>query len=262
MNIVGRGEGRKGPLKVSITGIDGAGKDTVARESLVELSARRDLSVMKLGRPAYGITNGTISEEFQRTNGFMGMLNERFNSTGSLGLVMAANALNMVTQTRVMEPFGARREYDVIASSRDPILDPTVYFDFYGGALARWVDYRARASVMKGITGVERDLIVLLQVDPETAIQRIESRLATEQADQSATRPQQRHLHENPKDLAEIAAAYEQAISDIRSLGNATIVRVDTNDKHPDTVTGEVADAIWASYTERRGRDRQTGAAR
>lgn len=85
----------KVPLKVSITGIDGAGKDTVARESLVELSVRRDLSVMKLGRPAYGIANGTISEEFQRTNGVMENLNERFNRARSPGLVMAANALNI-----------------------------------------------------------------------------------------------------------------------------------------------------------------------
>lgn len=52
------------PLRVSITGIDGSGKDTTTKASLEQFSREHEVCVVKLGRPAYRIDCGNTTQFF------------------------------------------------------------------------------------------------------------------------------------------------------------------------------------------------------
>lgn len=229
------------PLRVSITGIDGAGKDTVARQSLHELSAEQNNTMIKLGRPSYVFENGQQSQIFRRTISLIDNLHERTDAIGVSNLILAVNALGVVVQSRGIEQAAARYRPDVIASSRDPRLDPIVYFNYYGGRGADKISYPTRGEVMQRVTGIDRDLIVLLKISPENAMKRIRERFE-DAFDPSAVYDRKRwqHVHENPRELARLAEGYEAALEQVDYLADTPVVRVDTNDLS----MREVVDAV------------------
>ena len=55
----------RAPFRLSITGIDGSGKDTIAKEVLSKAAADY-ASVVKLGRPAYEYSGGDVRQIFRR----------------------------------------------------------------------------------------------------------------------------------------------------------------------------------------------------
>jgi len=237
-------------FKMSVTGIDGSGKDTVTRKALERVSSESSLSIVKLGRPAYRIENGEAIQIFQRTTEGIDRLHAYCDEIGKPALITAANALNVVVQTRILERQVNTDGYDIIASSRDPRVDPTVYFDFYGGSTASRVDLERRGRFMQSLTGVARNLIVLLEVDPETAVERIEARIAAENAGAESMRPKWRHIHENVEDLSSLASGYHRALDELSCVEGTDIVRVNTNGKPAEEVTDEVTQAILESYTK------------
>ena len=236
-------------LKVSITGIDGAGKDTVSRSALEGISNTQDLTVVKLGRPAYRIVNGEVTQIFRRTTEAIDRLHEISDEVANTKLITASNALNMVIQTRVMERASVADDaVDILASSRDPRLDPAVYYDFYGGKSSEYISMQRRARLMQRLTNISRDLIIYLEVDPELAVARIDARIAAENAGNDTTmRPKWKHVHENIHDLASLAAGYDTALSTI-DFDGADIVRIDTNDKTRAQVIEETQQTILDAY--------------
>lgn len=137
-------------------------------------------------------------------------------------MIVAANALNDMVKTRGMERRVLLENVDVIASSRDPRLDPVVYADYYGG-VARRFNKERQGQVLQALNGVQRDLIVLLHVDPEEAVRRIEQRIANEQVSSyDIMRPKWRHIHKNPNDLA-LLAQFQQMGSQISHRRNRSI---------------------------------------
>lgn len=236
-------------FKLSITGIDGAGKDSVAKESLALVSEAADVRIIKLGRPAYEISNGSSEQVFTLLTEKIDALHGYCDQLGKPELIMAVNALNVVAQTRFMERAANNGPYDIIASSRDPRVDPAVYLDFYGKQLASVIDDRTRIAAMNQLSGISRDLIILLKVDPKTALERIDARIASEMSQSDVMRKKWRHIHENYTDLSALDDAYERVIAHARVEDACTVARVDTNQMDKDEVAHAVADIIHREYT-------------
>ncbi len=131
-----------------------------------------------------------------------------------------------------------------------------VYFDYYGGGLEKAISKARRGRIIQGITAVSRDLIVLLEVSPELAVERIDARIAEERKQAtSAMREKWRHIHENVADLADLARGYDEALDAIESLGDTEIVRIPTDDLSKDEVVGIAKDAIVNAYDKKRAKD-------
>lgn len=197
--------------------------------------------MIKLGRPSYLFQHGKQSQIFSRTTNSIDRLHEQADDIGVTNLILAVNALSVIVQSRGIENTAMRHNPDLVASSRDPRLDPTVYFNYYGKRNADKIDYSTRGKVMQHITGIDRDLIVLLKISPDNAMKRIRKRFEDDFNPAAAyDRKRWQHLHENPQDLARLADGYEEAIEQVDYLANTPVVRIDTND----LTMREVVDAV------------------
>lgn len=243
------------PLRVSITGIDGAGKDTVARRALTEVSAENDLTAIKLGRPAYRIDSGESKQIFRHTTDAIDRLHNFADEIQNPKLILAVNAMNVVIQTRIMESSVLRdNSIDIIASSRDPRIDPVVYLDYYGGKGGEKISKARRGRIVQALTNVSRDLIILLQVSPELAVERIEQRIREDEAaNGTIMRQKWRHIHENVTDLTMLANGYEQALEEPSIVGDTEVVRIQTDHLTKEQVIDEAKQAIINTYRVHNG---------
>lgn len=236
----------KDTFRLSVTGIDGAGKDSALSRALQELSAEQDDVAIKLGRPSYVYRDGQEQQVFQRTTDFMNLIHEQADSIGSREMVFATNALATVINSRVVEPLATHRyDPDILGSSRDTRLDSLVYSSYYGGSGAARINYSTRGKIIQNITGVNRDLIVLMQISPQEAMKRIRQRTEDSYAsavDKRSVVP--RHLHENPSDLARLAERYEEVLAEVEYLRDTPIVRIDTTSLSIEEATEAVKKAI------------------
>jgi thymidylate kinase len=241
----GSGQGERNPFRLSVTGIDGAGKDTITKLMLQKASA--DFDVIKLGRPAYAFTDGLPNQIYRRTTEGIDRLHQFGDRHYNPHFVTAANALNVLVQSRILERHASKRNPtpDIIASSRDPRVDPAVYFSFYGSPLfSRNVGMEQRLSTMQRLTNVERNLIVLLKVDPRVAVERIdarveeEARIKAESGQASAgMRDKSRHIHENVEDLTALASGYDHALSALQEVRSTAVVEIDVTERPIESVT-------------------------
>lgn len=243
------------PLRVSITGIDGAGKDTVARQALTEVSGEGNINTIKLGRPAYSIDNGTPTQIFAHTTEAIDRLHNFADKIQNPNLILAVNAFNVVVQTRLMERAALHdKRINIIASSRDPRVDPVVYLDYYGGKTGEKLSKAQRGKFVQGLTAVSRDLIILLQVSPELAVERIEQRIRDDEAASgNVMRQKWRHIHENVTDLAMLSRGYEQALEEPGVIGDTKVVRIQTDSLTKEQVIDEAKRAITDAYYEHIG---------
>lgn len=238
--------------RVSITGIDGSGKDTVAGMALTTLS--HEFPVVKIGRPAYSLVDGDAMQMFSKTTRAFDFAHRQADRFGSSGGIVATNAINVVTQARFIEPLAAHVEPRpaVLASSRDPRIDPAVYMSYYSPDVAAHMTMADRIRHMQRLTAVQRDLIVLLRVSPALAVERIDARIAAEQAAREETgersaslRDKWRHKHENAADLGGLQLAYTEAVGAYREVGlPGKIVEIQTDERDSAAVSELVVHAI------------------
>lgn len=228
------------PFRVSITGIDGAGKDTITRSALTR-SASDGLSIVKIGRPAYIIgPDGSTSQIFKRTTEAFDKLHRGADVLHSRLGISALNVVRYATQARILEPIMARRQPapDITAWVRDPRIDTAVYFEYYLSSLRRRVTVAERLKAMQLLTGFQRDLIIVLNVDPEVAVERIDARITKEREAEAADgfRGKWRHMHENVDSLAGLAAAYSPVLAELQKMAPTRIVEIDTTARSQEDV--------------------------
>lgn len=110
---------------------------------------------------------------------------------------------------------------------------------------------------MQRLTRVSRDLIVLLEVDPEVAVERIEARMAEEEAtrlsrggSQATMRDKWRHMHENATDLGRLATGYETALELIQDISPVRVLKLDTTEMDVESVVQATYDEIKSLVTD------------
>lgn len=242
-----------GPVRVSITGIDGAGKDTVARAALGTLS--QSYRVVKLGRPAYVIDGGVETQIFSRTTETFDAIHRYADRHRSPRAITVANAVNVLTQARILEPLVSRMNPtpQVIASTRDPRLDPAVYLSYYVPASAKRMSFEQRINRVQALTGVSRDLVVVLGVSPTLAVERIQQRVENEThlreelgTQRAGPRDKWMHVHENVRDLTMLSEGYALAIAALRTRFSTPVVEINTDERSRVEVAELVSGAIAA----------------
>jgi len=235
---------RFNPLKISITGIDGAGKSTVTGLAASELGL--DQAVARISRPAYSIVDGHKKDRYQRLLRTIDRLHGIADRTENPRYVLCANALNVVLQGRVVEPGLIRKiQPDIVIGSRDYLIDPSVYAIFYSKSLRR-KNMDERISIMQQISGMDfRDIIFLLTVPPDEAVARIEKRIELEKKDpMRPEREKWRHMHEQPEYLEMLQYEYKDALGVVRRRSDAKIFELDTSKLGQEEVTGYVVSTV------------------
>ncbi|MFA5003933.1 MAG: hypothetical protein WC498_01490 [Candidatus Saccharimonadales bacterium] len=242
------------PTRVSITGIDGAGKDSVARDALRMVA--EDHRVVKLGRPAYLFERGREQQIFSKITGAFDRIHRVADCHRSPASITIANALNVITQTRLLEPLVMRSDPkpELLVSSRDPRIDPAVYLSYYAPRKANRLSFDQRVERMQKLTNVSRNLVIRLCVDPELAVTRIQDRMIAEQetrseicANQAGMRDKWGHMHENATDLAMLADGYGHALHALRRIVPTAVVEIDTDNRDRHEVASLVQSTISAS---------------
>lgn len=222
--------GEAQPFRVSVTGIDGSGKDTIS-EGVLARAAQEFPGAVKLGRPAYRAQNGEISQIYPHTTSGLDRLYEAAGKRGNPLLTAAACALDTVAQSRIMERqvLSGNKKPDVLASSRDPLVDPLVYFDFFApDCIARAVSPKRQVQALRGLTGIERHLIIMLDVEPDAAVERIQAR------NENQGKPND--PHENTADLSRLAASYGTAIETLQTVQPTPVAEILTTGRSPEEV--------------------------
>lgn len=234
------------PFRLSVTGIDGAGKNSVTKAVLERASSQLD--IIKLNRPCYEIQDGTSREIYPQVTHTIDTLHALGDRYKSRAVVLGASAISVLLQSRVLEHLAARRNPtpDIIATSRDARLDGAIYSGYYGGQTADTIPLEKRVNKFQKLTGIHRDLIITLTIDPEVAVQRIEQRINEERADGKSSEQQ---MHENIDDLARIAACYAPASRYLQQIQPHQSVTIDTTERSFDEVVDLTFDVLKYART-------------
>lgn len=239
------------PLRASITGIDGAGKSTVSSDVVKNLG--KDYCIGKIVRPVYVSINGVEEKKFSRLLRVVDIAHGLGDIAQSRRLSLAANAIDVVTQGRIIEPHIEKTiNPDLILGARDYLIDPSVYAIYYSPRIAR-LPMKERIDFFQKLTGTDvRDIVFFLTVPPEEAVERIERRIQAESSGESKSlRPKWKHMHENVEDLTNIQREYYFALKEIEVRGSPKIVIIDTSDRSQEEVSTYVADVLKECLVEK-----------
>ncbi len=227
------------PFRISITGIDGSGKDGVTTSVLEMLSM--ESPAIQIGKPSFMYEQGKSHEIFRPVNRTVDTIHDFGDRHQYQKLILGISAVNVVVQARILERLAEHYQphADIIASNRDTRIDSAVYMEYYGnksknsstkGREDQIQRIQQRINRVQRLTKIKRDLIITLAVDPEIAIQRIEDRIAKDKLS-GAGKESPRQMHETIGDLAMLAAAYEPASQQLQVIQPHRAVTIDTSDR-------------------------------
>lgn len=237
-------------FRASITGIDGAGKDTISELTCQKMRDVGVSPIVKLNRPSYRVDNNGQEEIFCRQNHRMDKIHNFADQHHVVPLIVAVNAINVMLQSRTFErQILSDDETKLLISSRDWIIDPVVYAEYYLPRISSKISLEKRLEAMQKLTGIERELIIQLKVDPESAVERIAGRMKAEsESSDDIMRAKWQHMHENADDLRSLQAGYEKVFTKHREMNpGLRIVEIGTDDKEVSEVAYLASLAIKSS---------------
>lgn len=229
------------PLFISATGPDGAGKDTAWKNAMPHLSS--DLTIVKIGKPSSVIQNGKEIYVHTATSRILDSLHSWADSKRSKKLTLLSNALIVLFQWRVQEPWLIyQAKPDLVFSLRDGYADPAAYARYYSPDTLGKQTIPKRIETLQKIHGSPiRDLTVFLDVSPEVAVWRISERMQREATQQGLLRPKWIHQHENVEDLTAIREEYLAVLGYLQKNKGTQVERIDTNNMRKPDVGSRLA---------------------
>lgn len=211
------------PLRVSVTGPDGAGKDTAWR--MVKPHLPPELRVVKIGKPSSVILDGRERPVHVPVSRTLDWVHEWADHKRSRRLTALSNTAYVLFQWRAQEAWlTSQVQPDLVFSLRDGYADPAAYAPYYTtGTLGR-LEIPDRIDMLHTLHGSPlRDHTIFLDIEPAVAIQRIAERLERERnMTKKPMREKWVHLHENESDLAEIREEFFDVLSHLRERGTQT----------------------------------------
>lgn len=191
-------------LDITILGIDGSGKTTLAESAARILS--RDYSVVTLGREAHLWKHGLSTRIFAEED-------ESIKSMSDINPVR--RAYRRIAKTfwwpRRLRLTSTIHAPDIIIQDRDQIIDPVVLASSYIPGSMR-IPMLVRMNVMKTVTrGKLPDIALYLEITPGTAYSRLCSR--------SDSNAEGLSTHENISSLELMAHQYAESAEHLKSLG-------------------------------------------
>lgn len=234
------------PLRVAVTGIDGAGKST-AVDSVSSYLGVQGRILKGTNRPVYSVIEGNKQYHYRKLLQLVDKIHGYADESGSRNFVCAVNTFNILLQARHIEPTLTQKlEPDLILGARDVIIDPSVYAIFYSGQLSKRA-MPERVNLLKRMTGAPyRDIIFFLTLPPELAVDRIDERLKAQIEVAPTDRPKWAHMHENADALRNLQREYYDALQQIQQRSCTQIFEVATEDFSKDNVAEIINDILKA----------------
>lgn len=237
---------RPKPFCVSVTGIDGSGKDTAAVSATKTYAKESGKLSALLSKEGSAIYNGLgEAQQIAVTTDTLTIKMQEYAAKRDSALgIAAANGLHSLYQKRVSErilPYEFP-DLDVITTVRDCVVDPIVHLGQCATRLANNVNPKTTLKIIKRLSNYQTGLIIHLTVDPEIAMTRINERLSDSR---------RIHPHENPDGLKAIAEGYKNIFVDLREVSpKTTVIQINTNDKSKKEVADVALKAIISSKTD------------
>jgi thymidylate kinase len=223
--------------RISVTGIDGAGKDSTISDLISSMST--SCTIAKIGRPTYIEQNGKRQYLFRNVNAFVDGTHSLFDHFSSRTGILLANGLNVCIQPSLERLLINKYNPDIVIAGRDMTLCPSVYLTYYLPS-SKSLSSELRLSLFDSFRGLGYpDRIFYLDVEPKVADQRITERIEKESKGFDTDRTKWRHMHENPHDLNGLRQYYLEAVGIIEKSG-VDVVRISTTNRPRDEVVDEM----------------------
>lgn len=246
---------RKRTVKISILGLDGAGKSTTV--AYFTKRYYKDFFIVKMGRSVYYYDR----QSGEKINLFTNLLKRidnmyaKYESRQSrFGIILAS--IYYVLATRYMENYIIRKiKPDIIIASRDISIDTVIYVDYY----IPFIKYIPKPIVrffirLFSFFPKKSDMIIYLNLSPKESIKRIKKREVKKKVDKSVMRIKSRYRHENFKDLSKISKNYDAYLNDyLKKKKGISVVYVDADNKHTKEKT-EFCGKVIGSFLEKRNK--------
>ena len=224
--------------EIAITGIDGSGKSTVV--DMVLAGGSEEETVLKMTRPLAIYEGGRKRPVMEWYGEAMDALHHRGDAMRIKPVITAVNGLNVIAQSRLIEPYLSRRlDPDVIWWARDMVVDPAVYAGFYIPELGKR-SMEDCVRIFRAIAGPPCRLLFHLTVEPDTAVKRIRTRIAEQTED--ADREKWQHIHETPEHLGMLAVRYAKALECVERMYGSTVLTIATDNRDKAEVAEIVQD--------------------
>jgi thymidylate kinase len=241
------------PVKVSILGLDGAGKSTTV--SYFVQSFHKDFYIIKLGRSAYYYDRHTGERVyiFKKLLSKIDSLYEKGEKKGNRLKILFASIF-YVFAARYMEYKVVHKfKPDIMIASRDISVDTIIYSDYYLPFLKIVPNFIKRFLInLLSLFPKKSDLIIYLDLEPSASIKRIKKREVKRKIDRSVMRIKSRYRHENIKDLTRIALKFDSYLKGyLSNKKTPSVVYVDVNNKNSKEVT-EFCAKIIKSYINKK----------
>ncbi len=222
---------KKKTIKVSVLGLDGAGKSTTV--AYFTQTFYRELFIVKLGRSAYYYDQKTGEKIplFAALLKKIDAMYEKYEKKQSrLGIVWAS--IYYVFAMRWMENRVRKKmKPDLIIASRDISIDTIVYINYYL-PFVKHIPLGLKCFFVRlfSLFPMKSNLVIYLELDPAESIKRIKKREMKKEIDRSVMRTKSRYRHENFEALTAIAKNYQEYFKRISGKGKkTTVVFVDAN---------------------------------
>lgn len=218
---------------ITVTGLDGSGKNTVADAAVHWRSFNRPQ--VKISRPTEVVHRGEVFPIAPKLTKKTDSLHRRTTDSKSRLGVAAVNGLEMLAKARLIAGVAAKdHNAETVWWVRDKVVDLAVYSGFYLERFGR-IDTEHVTRLFRVASGEPSDVLFYLHVSPEVAVDRIQGRIGEERASD---------MHESPEHLAMLGDRYQKVFDVARRLYGTQVVQIDV-----DSRTQEETAEIVTHYT-------------
>lgn len=240
--------------KISVTGPDGAGKDTAWRTALEHIDLS-ELTVLKIGKPSSIFRGGEERHVDVELSRVLDWAHEWADYKRSRLMTSVSNTAYVMFQWRIQEKLWSYRiRPDIIFSLRDGYVDPAAYAPYYMPDTLGRLSIPNRINFLHGLHGSpRRDHTIFLDIDPVIAVERIANRIEAQNEQIRKTdssrpiRPKWQHQHENVQDLTAIREEFFSVLKHLENSGTQ-IGTVDASYEIP-TVGQDLASKLSQAFT-------------
>ncbi len=238
---------RHPPLRVSVVGIDGAGKSSTTMRAIALLGS--DFAIAKPGREPFVLRSGEIRPCAQAPSRFFESLFKRVDATRSRARIGMSRVLFVLYQGW-LEPYMIRAyRPDLVVNTRCMILDPAIYTSFY----YPWIE--GRMSLLQKLRAARwlsrlpfRDLYIFLRTPATMAMERIRRRIGREPGFEDSSREHWLHLHEEEAILEDLARRFDRALAAARTLAPLRVEEIDTAEHDEESVARLIDRRVREAY--------------
>jgi len=220
--------------RISVIGIDGAGKSTVVSETIKKIS--NQYKILKTGRPIYIEEAGKRKYFYENTTKGIDKIHGYFDDIGIRAGISLANSINVFIQPTLESKMIRKHNPDITIASRDMTICPATYATFYHPNTKKLTQTQ-RLNLFNNFRKMGYpNLITYLDINPKEAVKRINKRIEEEQKFKKETdREKWKHLHETENGLRELKGYYENALEYLVNAGEK-IVKINASQSFDNVV--------------------------